>query len=134
MLRTFCTSVRLRTDRIEKELGFSWRYPDVASGLPMLAGLPCAPESREVPAEEQLPPGHLLERWTVAEALAVPGVAGILAEHGIVTCGRCPIAEMESLAEVQRGHGLPIATFAAPLEELLVSRAPAGPPSSPRKT
>jgi nucleoside-diphosphate-sugar epimerase len=36
MLRTFCGSVRLKTDRIEKELGFSWRYPDIHSGLATL--------------------------------------------------------------------------------------------------
>ena len=32
-LRMFTASVRLRTDRLEKELGYTWRWPDHHDGL-----------------------------------------------------------------------------------------------------
>ncbi|MFN7144456.1 MAG: hypothetical protein ACK4YP_11810, partial [Myxococcota bacterium] len=32
-LRLFTASVRLRTERLEKELGFTWAWPDHAAGI-----------------------------------------------------------------------------------------------------
>ena len=37
-LRLFTASVRLRVDRLEKELGFSWRYPEYRDGIAASAG------------------------------------------------------------------------------------------------
>ena len=37
-LRLFTASVRMRTDRLEKELGFTWAFPDHAAGLAACVG------------------------------------------------------------------------------------------------
>ena len=38
MLRIFTSSLRLKVDRLEKELEFQWRYPDLESGLADILG------------------------------------------------------------------------------------------------
>jgi hybrid cluster-associated redox disulfide protein len=64
--------------------------------------------------------GRLTPDTTVGRALRIhPGVAAVLAEHGLDRCEGCPVRHDETLAELARGHDLPLGQLLSRLEGLL---------------
>jgi hypothetical protein len=60
---------------------------------------------------------------TVGRALGLhPGVAALLAEHGLDRCDGCPVRHDETLAELARGHDIPLEQLLSTLDALPAPR------------
>jgi hypothetical protein len=84
-------------------------------------------EAREVGLRTELDQGLALVRFTpattVGRALALhPGVAALLAERGLDRCEGCPVRHDETLAELARGHDIPLVQLLSTLEALPAMR------------
>ncbi len=85
-------------------------------------------EARWQPLHEGLESTSALVRFTprttVARALALhPGVAAVLTEHRLDRCERCPVRHDETLAELGRGHDIPLEQLLSHLDALLTAPA-----------